>query len=347
MSVLRIHKKNQNFVILDKTCLQDNHLSWGAKGLHAYLMSLPDDWRVRVSDLQTRATNGRDSVRSLLMELGQAGYISKSACRNTTSGKFEGLEYVVYEVPQPKNDVETPEPENTFLAINLSPENPAPGNPTSANPPLLSNKNNNNLLTKKAAASNEQTREASLKHEKAAAAFSDKNKSNLNREKNEFVLRAISNLSPEDSLIGNTLTDNQLQRIKGFVQKLNIGHTKLLIEEVTYCLLSAKHFTVCGKDFSRKLNAIRAVILRGDWQRPAELVIKVHDKTNVALGHLEKELNELRSEALHFQRLLSDVKLPAITRGQFEAILTKAQVKMSLLEKEIQSTSAISEVRAS
>ncbi|WP_419421455.1 hypothetical protein ACNVED_15965 (plasmid) [Legionella sp. D16C41] len=81
MSVLRIYKKQQNFVIFDKTCLQDNFLSWGAKGLHAYLMSMPDDWRIKVADLKNRATNGRDTVRGLLLELDPKDYIFKSTCR--------------------------------------------------------------------------------------------------------------------------------------------------------------------------------------------------------------------------------------------------------------------------
>ena len=96
MAVLRIHKKQQNFVILDKTCLNDVTLSWGAKGLHAYLMSLPDDWQVRVSDLRLRSTNGRDAVRGLLNELEQVGYIERSISRNEVSGRFGGVEYLEY-----------------------------------------------------------------------------------------------------------------------------------------------------------------------------------------------------------------------------------------------------------
>lgn len=129
MAVLRIQKKQKNFVILDKTCLNDKTLSWGAKGLHAYLMSLPDDWRVRVSDLQLRSKNGRDAVRGLLKELEQAGYIQAITCRNESSGRFGGIEYFVVETPEPEkpslviNEQFYPEPDNQ------SPENPATGNP--------------------------------------------------------------------------------------------------------------------------------------------------------------------------------------------------------------------------
>ena len=69
MAILRVYKKQNNFVILDKTCLHDEKLSWAAKGLHAYLISMPDDWSVRVSHLVYQATNGRDSVKGVLAEL--------------------------------------------------------------------------------------------------------------------------------------------------------------------------------------------------------------------------------------------------------------------------------------
>ena len=45
MAVLRINKKETYFLILDKTCLKKG-LSWGAKGLHAYLISLPQENKI-------------------------------------------------------------------------------------------------------------------------------------------------------------------------------------------------------------------------------------------------------------------------------------------------------------
>lgn len=147
MAVLRIHKKQQNFVILDKTCLNDKMLSWAAKGLHSYLLSLPDDWRVQVSDLQERSRNGRDAVRALLNELEQAGYIQKASCRDEVSGRFGGMEYLVLEVPESKKKDLTPSPEKAS-SVNQVHKNPAPGNPSPVvpapeKPILLNNKYNN------------------------------------------------------------------------------------------------------------------------------------------------------------------------------------------------------------
>ncbi|MGQ3890135.1 replication protein [Legionella sp. CNM-1927-20] len=334
MSVLRIHKKNQNFIILDKTCLQDIKLSWSAKGLHAYLMSLPDDWCVRVADLQTRSTNGRDSVRSLLSELEQAEYISKSACRNNASGKFEGVEYIVYEIPKPTKKEKTPEPENTF-SVTPQTENPATGKPTTANPTLVNNKNNNNLLNKKAAASSKLLPDTFSNQEKAAAALSDKNKLRDEQVSEPTEHQSIRFLSAEDSVIGSTLTLNQKKRVHALAQKLNSSNAQILFQEIEYCLLSSKHFIACGQDFGRKLNAIGIVISRGEWQTPPGLIFKAQEKTNVVFRNKEQELQDVRAEVIHFKRLLNDAKLHRHAREQFEAILTKAQLKISTLEKEI------------
>jgi len=36
-------KKTADFVILGTHCLRNKHVSWQAKGLHSYVMQLPDD----------------------------------------------------------------------------------------------------------------------------------------------------------------------------------------------------------------------------------------------------------------------------------------------------------------
>ena len=143
MTVLRINKKEGNFVILDKTCLNQETLSWGAKGLHSYLMGLPTNWKIRIENLQKCASNGRDAVRGFLHELEEAGYIQKEALRHATTGKYLGIEYVVHEIPPPPDQSHTqdsillpPEqPETDFQsAVYPLTGKPATGNPTSGLP---------------------------------------------------------------------------------------------------------------------------------------------------------------------------------------------------------------------
>ncbi|HCU5991637.1 TPA: replication protein [Legionella pneumophila] len=352
MAVLRIHKKQQNFVILDKTCLNDESLSWGAKGLHAYLISLPDNWKVRVSDLKGRARNGRDAVRGLLSELEQAGYIQKTICRDDASGRFGGVEYLVLEIPETKNQDGNPETEKTFSVKNEkiipNPENPSLANPETGNPlpvnPMLININriNNKKLNNKTATANRRlpvkALNAKIQSEKAAAVvFSQAVRHEvMSVEKTVQGNNQIDFLSQEDALIGSQLTQPQKQRVRALVKSMNISQKEVLIEEIEFCLLNPKHFTACGKDFSRKLNAIRGVILRGDWQTPAGMIQELHavqNSNDLAVRQLENELREAQAEAVHFKRLLTTAK--EHTRVHFETIIYQAQNKIHDLEGRI------------
>ena len=91
-------KKESNFIMLDKTALNDKSLSWKAKGLHSYLMGLPDDWKINVADLTNRSTDGKDSTAAGLNELIKAGYITRKRLTGE-GGLFQGYDYDVLEEP--------------------------------------------------------------------------------------------------------------------------------------------------------------------------------------------------------------------------------------------------------
>jgi len=69
--------KDKNSVITDKQCLEDKLLSWKAKGLLCYLLSLPDDWDIYLSDLENTFENFKDETNSALNELIIHGYVKK------------------------------------------------------------------------------------------------------------------------------------------------------------------------------------------------------------------------------------------------------------------------------
>lgn len=101
MGIIRVSKDKENpYVILNKTCLDDVKLSWQAKGLHSYLISKPDHWKIYVNDLYKRSKNGRDATANILRELIENGYITRKHCKDTKTNKMlGGYDYEVYEIP--------------------------------------------------------------------------------------------------------------------------------------------------------------------------------------------------------------------------------------------------------
>jgi hypothetical protein len=97
VAIIKLTKREGNFLVVDKSCLNDPAISLSAKGLYAYLMGLPQNWDLNIDDLAKRSRNGRDATRTAFNELVSAGYIEKKTLRE--KGKFQGIEYVAYEIP--------------------------------------------------------------------------------------------------------------------------------------------------------------------------------------------------------------------------------------------------------
>jgi hypothetical protein len=127
-TMIRI-EKSRDFSIINNTGLRDRILSWKAKGLLAYLLSLPDDWQIYVEELSNHSRDGIDSTSSAMKELSKNGYILRERLRNE-KGQLKNYLYIVYEVPQTV-DITHVEPKR---------ENPVLGNPILGNPRLLSTK---------------------------------------------------------------------------------------------------------------------------------------------------------------------------------------------------------------
>ena len=92
-------KKERDFVQLDTHALRNPELSFKAKGLHSYLLQLPENWQVNIADLSKRSTDGRDSVSTGIAELIEAGYIIRERAFDE-NGLFAGYDYNVFEQPE-------------------------------------------------------------------------------------------------------------------------------------------------------------------------------------------------------------------------------------------------------
>jgi DNA-binding MarR family transcriptional regulator len=81
--IIRVSKSTDRYAVLDKYFLdEDDRLSFRAKGLLAYLLAKPDDWRVYVGDLVRRTSDGRTAIYSTLKDLERAGYVERDQVRN-------------------------------------------------------------------------------------------------------------------------------------------------------------------------------------------------------------------------------------------------------------------------
>ena len=102
-NIVRVQKNKENpYVMINKSCLNDVNLSWAAKGLHSYLLSLPDDWEIYVDELIKHTSAGRDHTYRVVNELLEHGYMEKVQYR--CEGKILGLNYTVFEVSTGENN---------------------------------------------------------------------------------------------------------------------------------------------------------------------------------------------------------------------------------------------------
>lgn len=115
----RMIKKHDNkFTIVSNNAVQDNRLSWKARGIFTYLWSMPDDWNFYETEVAKHATDGRDSLRSGLTELKKFGYLKRERER-LSNGRLGSSIWVLNDAP---NEVENPIPMsgNTTQGLPLS-----------------------------------------------------------------------------------------------------------------------------------------------------------------------------------------------------------------------------------
>lgn len=103
-------KRKTNFTIMSNAGLRDERLSFKARGVLAYLLSMPDNWTVSDRHLATVGPDGRHAVQAALKELETHGYLRRERHR-AENGKFE-WNSVIYDEPQSVS--EEPEPEETM-----------------------------------------------------------------------------------------------------------------------------------------------------------------------------------------------------------------------------------------
>ena len=160
-----VKKYENNFTVISNDVLKDTTISWKAKGLFAYLWSMPDDWDFYETEVTKRATDGRDSLRSGLKELEEKGYITRKRKRND------------------KGQVST-----SYWELSEKPmlDNPTQEKPTQGNPTLLST---NELST------NKQSTYKDISPSPSKSKYGDNNNVLLTEDEYEKLKEKFSNYS--------------------------------------------------------------------------------------------------------------------------------------------------------
>jgi hypothetical protein len=87
--------REENYSIpLHRAALRDSRLSWGARGLFAFMWDLPRGWILRSSHLAKMAPGGRDALRARLSELREVGALRIEKIQDE-EGKLKGSRWVI------------------------------------------------------------------------------------------------------------------------------------------------------------------------------------------------------------------------------------------------------------
>ena len=117
MEVIRVIK-NKNYTTISNQLFKNKTISLKAKGLMAYLLSLPNDWNLSINGIVACSKEGRRAIGNIINELIAAGYIERNQVRK--NGKFIGYDYFVFE--QPKRPFADTTNEDTQNSIQISKE---------------------------------------------------------------------------------------------------------------------------------------------------------------------------------------------------------------------------------
>ena len=99
------------YTVIGNAAAQDSEISWKAKGLLIYLLSLPKNWNIRISELANHATDGYDSTKRAMDELLAAGYIQRGSRVRKPDGKLGDYVYLVTGVRDEMPNLEKPSQE--------------------------------------------------------------------------------------------------------------------------------------------------------------------------------------------------------------------------------------------
>ena len=219
MAIIKVLKRENPYVQIDKTGIDDPNLSWEATGLLTYLVGRPNNWKVNVMHLSSVKKNKETSTRKALLELRKYNYCHLFEIRK--GGKYIEKFYLVFEVPTQYDeissniDIELKEEEKIFY-VKVKEGINSNNLPEVENQLMVDNIENKEVLPNV-----EKPKMVKPKVENQALINKELNNNRMNKEKNhEYDLEE---------------NDDNLRRIKEFFKELGIDFSikhKIKIKEL-------------------------------------------------------------------------------------------------------------------
>ena len=99
MAVFKIEKTN-NYTVMSNYHLRDRNLSFKAKGMLSFMLSLPEEWDYSLNGLVSVSKESKKAIRNILNELKDNGYLVVEQTRGER-GQYK-YNYIIYEIPLDK-----------------------------------------------------------------------------------------------------------------------------------------------------------------------------------------------------------------------------------------------------
>ena len=101
MAVFKIEKQ-KNYTVMSNYHLQDKNLSYKAKGLLSFMLSLPEDWDYSLNGLVAVSKESKKAIRNIINELIENGYVVREQGRGEKG--YYKYDYIIREIPEKEID---------------------------------------------------------------------------------------------------------------------------------------------------------------------------------------------------------------------------------------------------
>lgn len=143
MAIIR-KKRKERFSIVDNKVIEDERLSFKARGLLIYMLSKPDDWKFYTDELAKRSSkDGVSAIKSALNEIENAGYLTRKQ-EHRKNGQFASQDWILTDTSTIPPQVEKPLADKPLSGKALADNQPLPNTDFKPNTDLS---NTDQLLT--------------------------------------------------------------------------------------------------------------------------------------------------------------------------------------------------------